>query len=120
LIRDDEAAEAGDVDEVVERARRAYLALCREQTLAQALEAGDALFEVPFSVRPASAQAILRGTFDCLIQRRDGGITVLEMKTGKPAPEHEQQLQTYLTAAQAMFPGTPVEGKLVYADSRSG
>ena len=35
---------------------------------------------------------ILRGTFDCLVQRRDGGITVLELKTGKPAPEHEQQL----------------------------
>ena len=61
---------------------------------------------------------ILRGTFDCLVQRRDGGITVLELKTGKPAPEHEQQLEMYLTAARAMFPGTPVEGKLVYARQR--
>jgi ATP-dependent helicase/nuclease subunit A len=119
LIRDEEAAEAGDLDEMFERARRAYLALCGQPTLVQALEAGDALFEVPFSVRPASAQAILRGTFDCLIHRRDGGITVLEMKTGESAPEHEQQLQIYLAAARAMFPGTPVEGKLVYADSRS-
>ena len=58
---------------------------------------------------------ILRGTFDCLIHRRDGGITVLELKTGKPAPEHDQQLEMYLTAARAMFPGMPVEGKLVYA-----
>ena len=44
-----------------------------------------------------------------------GGMTVLELKTGKPAPEHDQQLEMYLTAARAMFPGTPVEGKLVYA-----
>ena len=58
---------------------------------------------------------ILRGTFDCLVQRRDGGMTVLELKTGKPAPEHEQQLSMYLTAARALFPGTAVEGKLVYA-----
>ena len=58
---------------------------------------------------------ILRGTFDCLVQRRDGGITVLELKTGEPAPEHEQQLSTYVTAARALFPGMRVEGKLVYA-----
>ena len=44
-----------------------------------------------------------------------GGVTVLELKTGKPVPEHEQQLEMYLTAARAMFPGTPVEGKLIYA-----
>ena len=115
LIRDEETVEAGDVEQVFSQARKAYLALCGQRTLAQALESGDALFEVPFSVRPGSSQVILRGTFDCLIQRRDGGVTVLELKTGKPAPEHAQQLEMYLVAARAMFPGTPVEGKLVYA-----
>jgi ATP-dependent helicase/nuclease subunit A len=123
LIRDEEMVEAGDVEEVFNRARTAYLALCGQRALAQALESGDALFEVPFSVRPAASHVILRGTFDCLIRRRDGsGMTVLELKTGKPVPEHDQQLQTYLTAARAMFPGTPVEGRLVYAknlDDRS-
>jgi ATP-dependent helicase/nuclease subunit A len=122
LIRDDETVEAGDVQQVFERARTAYLALCGQRALTQALESGDALFEVPFSVRPASAQTIFRGTFDCLIQRRDGGVTVLELKTGARAPEHDQQLEIYLTAARAMFPGTPVEGRLVYAkdlDDRS-
>ncbi len=115
LIRDEETVEAGDVEQVFKQARGAYLALCAQRSLRQALESGDALFEVPFSVRPASSQMILRGTFDCLIQRRDGGVTVLELKTGKPAPEHGQQLDMYLTAARAMFPGTPVEGKLMYA-----
>ena len=63
---------------------------------------------------------ILRGTFDCLIHRRDGGITVLELKTGKPAAEHDQQLEMYVTAAKAMYPGMPVEGMLVYAHAGSG
>ncbi len=116
LMRDEEMVEAGDVEEVFRRARSAYLALCGQRALAQALDSGDALFEVPFSVRPASSQVILRGTFDCLIQRRDGsGMTVLELKTGKPTPEHDEQLQVYLTAARALYPGMPVEGKLVYA-----
>jgi ATP-dependent exoDNAse (exonuclease V) beta subunit len=120
LIRDEEIVEAGDITSMFEKARSAYLALCREQALLHALESGDALFEVPFSVRIASSQQILRGTFDCLIQRRDGGITIVELKTGKPAAEHDQQLEVYLTAARSMFPGTPVEGKLVYARERSG
>ena len=120
LIRDEEVIEAGDVVPMFEKARSAYLALCREQVLLHALESGDALFEVPFSVRTASSQQILRGTFDCLVQRRDGGITIVELKTGKPAAEHEQQLAVYLTAARSMFPGTPVEGKLVYAGQQSG
>lgn len=120
LIRDEETVEAGDVEQLFSQARSAYLALCGQRTLVRALESGDALFEVPFSVRPASSQTILRGTFDCVIRRRDGGIAVLELKTGKPAPEHNQQLETYLLAARAMFPGTTVEGTLVYAHGRSG
>jgi ATP-dependent helicase/nuclease subunit A len=120
LLRDGEAAEAEDVDDVFARAREAYLGLCKQPALLQALESGDAIFEVPFSVRPASSQTILRGTFDCLVRRGDGGITILELKTGRPAPEHDLQLSMYLTAALALFPGTTVEGKLVYADGGSG
>jgi ATP-dependent exoDNAse (exonuclease V) beta subunit len=119
LIRDEETIEVGDVEQVFGQARDAYLALCGQRALSEALESGDTIFEVPFSVRPAASQTILRGTFDCLIQRRDGGMTVLELKTGKPAPEHEQQLKMYLIAARAMFPGTRVDGKLVYAHGAS-
>jgi ATP-dependent exoDNAse (exonuclease V) beta subunit len=115
LLRDEEAVEAGDVDHVFQRARDAYLALCDNPVLVQALASGDALFEVPFSVRLASDGSILRGTFDCLVRRRDGGVTVLELKTGTASPGHEEQLSTYVTAARALFPGVPVEGTLVYA-----
>lgn len=115
LLKDEESAEAGDAEEVFRQAAEAYTALCASPLLAEALEAGEALFEVPFSVRPAGSPVILRGTFDCLVRRRDGGVTVLELKTGKPAPEHEQQLSIYLAAARALFPAVPVDGTLIYA-----
>ena len=115
LMRDDEAVEIEDMEQLFNHVRRAYVGLCAQPVLVEALESGDALFEVPFSVRPASSQMILRGTFDCLVLRADGGVTVLELKTGKPGPDHGGQLDIYLTAARAMFPGTAVEGKLVYA-----
>ena len=83
LIRDEETVEAGDVEQVFNQARGAYRALCGQRALSQALESGDALFEVPFSVRPASTQMILRGTFDCLIRRRDGGMTVARAENRK-------------------------------------
>jgi ATP-dependent helicase/nuclease subunit A len=115
LMKDEEFAEVEDLDRLLKRASQAYRALCAQPALTVALESGNALFEVPFSVREANAQTILRGTFDCLIQRPDGGVVVLELKTGKPMPEHQQQLDTYLNAARALFPGTPVEGELIYA-----
>ena len=115
LIRDEEASDVDDRDRLLGHARDAYIALCAQPALIAVLESGDATFEVPFSVRLAGSQRILRGTFDCVVRQRDGGLTVLELKTGKAIPEHEQQLATYLTAARALFPGTAVEGKLVYA-----
>src|SRR6185295_4039158 len=115
LIRDEETADLEDLDKVVAQARDAYVALCAHPALAAVLASGESTFEVPFSVRIAGSQRILRGTFDCLVRRADGGVTVVELKTGKAIPEHEQQLETYLAAARALFPGTAVEGKLIYA-----
>jgi hypothetical protein len=119
LLRDDEAVDAGDVDRLFESAREAYLSLCANPAVAEALTSGDSLFEVPFSFRSPSSALIVRGTFDCLVRRRDGSILVLELKTGSPAPEHEQQLSVYLAAARALFPGKPVEGQVVYARQKN-
>ena len=115
LLRDQDTVVSDDLPLVVERASRAYVALCRQPSLLGALRAGEPLFEVPFSVRLAGSREILRGTFDCLVQHRAGGVDVLELKTGKPAPDHQRQLSIYVAAARAMFPGTAVEGTLVYA-----
>jgi ATP-dependent exoDNAse (exonuclease V) beta subunit len=114
LIRDEEAADVQDRDALLTHAREAYIALCGAPALVTALTKGDALFEVPFSLRAANSQMILRGTFDCLVRQADGSVSVLELKTGKRMPEHQEQLTTYLAAAHALFPGTAVEATLVY------
>ena len=120
VLADDEVAESEDRDSVFAHATDAYLSLAAHPVLTQELAAGDALFELPFSVRPANSATILRGTFDCLVRRADGGVAILELKTGKPAPEHSLQLSEYVRAARALFPDAAVEGKLVYATARSG
>ena len=81
------------------------------------LLSGDRLWEVPFALRePAgsSPAVIRRGVIDCLARRPDGRVTVLEFKTGRPRPEHRRQLDAYVRAARALFPGAAVDGRLVY------
>jgi RecB family endonuclease NucS len=62
------------------------------------------------------ASVVLRGTIDCLIQKDDGCVVVVEFKTGRRRPSHQRQLDVYVEAARALFPGAPVEGRLVYPD----
>jgi ATP-dependent helicase/nuclease subunit A len=69
--------------------------------------------EVPFSFR-ATDGTILRGVIDCLI-KHDDGIEVVEFKTGCPHPAHRRQLDVYVEAARALFPGHKVRGRLIYA-----
>jgi hypothetical protein len=57
---------------------------------------------------------VVRGSTDCLVVRPNGSILVLEFKTGQPNGSHQRQLQVYLAAARAMFPGAPVEGRIIY------
>jgi hypothetical protein len=60
------------------------------------------------------AATVLRGRIDLLVVRDDGGVIVVEFKTGRRRPEHERQLAIYVQAARALYPGRPVDGCLVY------
>jgi hypothetical protein len=40
---------------------------------------------------------------------------IIELKTGVPRPEHEQQLALYRAALQAVVPSARVDARLVYA-----
>jgi RecB family exonuclease len=115
FVRDDEIVGVDDVDGVLRQAVRAYLALCSQPGVLSDLASGERWFEVPFSLRPADQQAVLRGRFDCLVRQASGRVVMLEFKTGRPTAQHERQLEAYLTAARALFPDTVVEGRLVYA-----
>jgi ATP-dependent exoDNAse (exonuclease V) beta subunit len=57
---------------------------------------------------------MVRGTIDCLVRRPDGGVSVLEFKTGARRPEHLEQLNLYRRAATLLFPGAQVDEHLVY------
>jgi RecB family exonuclease len=77
------------------------------------LEGGERLDEVPFSL--VERGVLLRGTIDCLVRRPDGSVAVIEFKSGRQEAWHADQLAVYVRAARLMFPGTAVEGRLIYA-----
>ena len=49
------------------------------------------------------------------MQSADGPVLVLEFKTGGRRPSHERQLSLYVRAAERLFPGSVVTGRLIYA-----
>jgi ATP-dependent exoDNAse (exonuclease V) beta subunit len=120
LLRPEERAGLEDVDTTVTAALEAWRSMRLRGDVAALLASGRRLNEVPFSLRvePTSGEgvAILRGTIDCLIQRDDGAVAVVEFKSGRRRPSHQQQLDLYVEAARRLFPGLPVEGHLIYPE----
>ena len=98
---------------LVARAVAAHRALLAQPELAALLASGEVHHEVPFSVR--SEGLLCRGVLDCLVRTPEGAVTVLEFKTGKPRPEHQQQIATYRMAAEKLFPGANVDVRLFFS-----
>jgi len=113
LLRPDERASLVDAGAVVADALAAWRAL-RARPDVSAKLSGTRHFEVPFSFARAGAGVILRGTIDCLVERDDGTVVVVEVKTGGRDPQHERQLAVYVDAARAVFPSRRIEGLLLY------
>ena len=123
LLRPDEALDVADVEEATGTASSLYARLTGQPELV-ALVMGPCLFEVPFSLLVSGADLsgrvhperpiLLRGTIDWLVRGADGGITVLELKTGRPRPEHQRQIDLYTRAVKTMFPGVRVDARLVH------
>jgi ATP-dependent helicase/nuclease subunit A len=114
LIRPDERVLLENEAATLAEALALYRALESRNDVRADLASGVAHFEVPFALRVAHPEIVLRGSIDCLVERPDGSVLVLEFKTGRPKPEHQRQLETYLDAARAMFPGAVVEGRVLY------
>jgi ATP-dependent helicase/nuclease subunit A len=120
LLRDDERAASEDVPALIRRAEDALARLRARPEITELFARGSAAVawrrhEVPFSLR-RSPGVILRGSIDCVIGHHSGVIEVLEFKTGRPSPDHAQQLAIYVEAACALFPSACVKGRLIYAD----
>ncbi len=115
LIRAGDLVDVADPAAVVAAAVASYGRLRRHPDVLAALAAGTCYFEVPFSyARPDGAGTLVRGVIDCLVVAPDGGVTVLEFKTGRPRPEHDEQAKTYLAAIRAAFGTDRVEIKIIY------
>jgi hypothetical protein len=118
LLRRDAAAveySSRTTGDLVAAAVTTYRRMCGRAEVRELYAAGEALREVPFTMR--LEDTVVRGTIDCLIRAADR-ITILEFKTGRPHESHRAQLALYRQAAERLFPGTPVEGVLVYPDVR--
>ncbi len=120
LVRPEERATLDDADAVVRRAHAAWKSMKAQPDVATLLASGVRMHEVPFSLRAAGDRGrVLRGTVDCLIRADDGRVTVVEFKTGHPRASHQSQLDVYVEAVRALFPGASVTGRLVYPDPGS-
>ena len=105
---------AEEADSVVDTAIGAWRTMRARPDVVALLESGRPHYEVPFSLHDPESATILRGTIDCLVQRPDGAVTVVEFKTGARRTIHERQLSIYVRAAAALFPSSRVEGLLIY------
>jgi ATP-dependent helicase/nuclease subunit A len=114
LVHPRERAGVADLGDVIREARARFEAISQRPVLAELLESGERLHEVPFALRREGE--LVHGTIDTLV-RAGGVVTVIEVKTGRRAPAHEHQLALYVEAARALFPPPDrVRGVLVYPD----
>ena len=104
--------DANALTEVLAAALCAYETLRTRDDIAALFSEAHCVYEVPFSLQ--EGDAIVRGSIDCLIRRRSGGVVVLEFKTGAPHESHRIQLDQYLRAVRSMYPDQSVEGQLIY------
>jgi ATP-dependent helicase/nuclease subunit A len=133
LARAEELVVVENPDLLFEEVARSYLAIRRRPDLDRWLRQGVCLSEVPFSLRiltgesgpagaaaiggradPSEGEIIVRGTIDCLVLLPDGRVIVVDFKTGAYRDQDRRQLDVYVQAVQALFPGRDVKGVLVY------
>jgi ATP-dependent helicase/nuclease subunit A len=112
VLRPDDLTEIEDRAAFENEVICAYHALRDRADVGELYASGDALHEVPFTMR--AGDGILRGTIDCLVRTSGGRVTILEFKTGRPRPEHERQAELYRRAAERLFPDAAIESRLVY------
>lgn len=110
------ARAGGHLDEAVQaRAVEAVSGLARRTDLQALIHGADVQHEVPLSWQTADGTT-LRAVVDAVIRRPDGGVTLVEFKTGAPREADERQLAAYVEGVRRLLPGTPVEGRVIRLD----
>jgi ATP-dependent exoDNAse (exonuclease V) beta subunit len=124
LVADDEVWTVEDPDRLAAVAARVFSGMWSQPALRAAVDGAECCYEVPISVRSATPTRagrapILRGVIDCLAWRSDGRVVVVDFKTGTRRAADRRQLRAYVDAVRSMYPGSRVEGCLVYAEATS-
>ena len=115
LLRSDEVDDAADIDRIVDRAIASHASICANDDVRTLYSSARRYHEVPFTM--AADGGVLRGTVDCLVETAPGSLTILEFKSGRPRPEHQEQVEIYLKAMRRIFPGASVDARLIYGNA---
>jgi hypothetical protein len=122
LVMPAEAWTVNDPGSLAGRAARVFSGMWSQPALRAVLDGAECHYEVPVSALPARGQdggspRILRGVVDCLACRPDGRVAVVDFKTGARREADRRQLRAYVRAVRLLYPGSPVEGCLVYPEA---
>jgi RecB family exonuclease len=112
-LRPDEVQSLDDPDAFADSAVEVWRRAQARTDVREALAGPARFYEVPFSM--AEGALVFRGTIDCVVQKDDGSLLVVELKTGRPREAHERQLELYVRAVRLLH-GTAgrVSGLLLY------
>jgi len=104
-----------DEESLLSRAAAVWISARSRDDVTAALAGSARIFELPFSAALDGSGPIVRGTIDCVVQKPDGSILVVEFKTGRVRPIHQRQLDLYVAAVRQLHPEAPsVVGALLY------
>ena len=117
LIQGVDAESDAPSETLARRAAEVYQAMRGRPDLTDLLASGDVHYEVPFSLRLADPDRIVRGQIDGVVVPQTGPIVVVEFKTGRPHSAHEGQVAVYRQALASAWPGRDVETRLFYFQS---
>jgi ATP-dependent helicase/nuclease subunit A len=113
------AAELADVPNraaLFDRAVAMFVALAGRPDVRAVIDGGICHYEVPFSYQPPDQSGVLvRGAVDCLVERPDGRLVVLEFKTGRPRAAHEAQVGLYVAALERALGTKAISAQIVYS-----
>jgi ATP-dependent helicase/nuclease subunit A len=120
LVAADEAWNGNDADRLAGNAARVFQGMWSQEALRAVVDGAECHFEVPISVLRARRKGtarleVLRGVIDCLAVRPEGRVVVVDFKTGTRRDADRRQLRAYVDAVRSMYPGSRVDGCLVYA-----
>jgi ATP-dependent helicase/nuclease subunit A len=113
LLRADELLLLDAAETFVAHAADVWIRARARPDVREALRGRTRFFELPFSL--TLGDRIVRGTIDCVVEKEDDRVLVVELKTGRAHAAHQRQLALYVRAAERLRAGaSAVSGLLLY------